>query len=133
MRNITNIDLQDFGVYPCSFFEWFARQAMASSWHCHDYREYGEGTDFESALDDLLHKLATRGFDVGHVEVKWQSGTVSGTFSGGLEGLIKILWVPNEDEGDGETQKYYLGLNFNSTEACMTIDWQVREALNGRR
>jgi len=116
MKNITEPDIQDFGVYPIRFFEWWARVATASSWHAHDYHEYGEGTDFESALDDLLHKLATRGFDIGHVDVKWRSEKVEGTFAGSLEGLLKIVWLPNEDEGDGETTQYYLGINFNSTE-----------------
>ncbi|MHC4296451.1 MAG: hypothetical protein ACYS7Y_04050 [Planctomycetota bacterium] len=40
----------------------------------------GEGSDAESALDDLLHKMQVRGYDVG-----------------GLEGRIKDIWCPAEE------------------------------------
>jgi len=100
MKIITEFDVRDCGVLLGVVFEAWAPSIIGiSTWTKYDHTEYGEGTDAESALDDLLHKLSVRGFDVG-----------------GLEGCIKIVWMPNEDEGDGETTRYYLGLNFNSVE-----------------
>ncbi len=96
MKTITYIRIYDFGVENIASFEaWFP---LSKKNHT-DHFEYGEGTDAESALDDLLHKLATKGFDIG-----------------GLEGRIKSMWMPSEDEGDGETTQYYLGLDFNHEE-----------------
>ena len=113
MKTITYIRIHDFGVENIANFEaWFP----LSKTHHTDHFEYGEGTDAESALDDLLHKLSEHGFDIGHVEVKYRREKMHGSFSGGLENLIKILWLPTEDEGDGETTKYYLGIHFNSVE-----------------
>lgn len=43
----------------------------------------GEGSEAESALDDLLHKMQERDYDVG-----------------GLEGSIKDIWHPSK-EADG--------------------------------
>jgi len=54
---------------------------------------HGIGTDAESALDDLLHTLQERGYDVG-----------------GLESRIKEVWNPTDEEGDGAGINYHLYL-----------------------
>jgi hypothetical protein len=83
---ITDFQLKDFGIqgiYEC--------QDLGT--HSYKHSCYGYGTDAESALDDLLETLATRGFDVT-----------------GLEGRIKDEWSPSEEEDD----YYVLGLMFNT-------------------
>ncbi len=87
---ITDFDIEDLGVEnvnTCLAFD------PASSGY--EYAFYGIGTDAESALDDLLYALSER-FDIT-----------------GVEGRIKDVWNPTEDEGDGEDRYYHLGLMFN--------------------
>lgn len=86
-RRITSFNLFDLG-YEGDFTE-----VETSGF---TYLVMGWGSECESALDDLLHTLQVRGYDVG-----------------GLEGDIKERWNPTP-EIDTDTD-YILAIVFNAS------------------